>query len=46
MKNALKHYRDIKNSIDTAWFDGEKIEIEKGDKLGIEKEREKNKNKK
>ena len=38
MKNALKHYRDIKNSIDTAWFDGEKIEIEK--------EREKNKNKK
>ena len=33
-ENSLKHYRDIKNSIDTAWYDGEKT--------GIEKERKKN----
>ncbi|NCD35516.1 MAG: hypothetical protein EOL87_19215, partial [Spartobacteria bacterium] len=38
---SLKYYRDLKNSVDTAWGEGheegEKIGIEKGEKIGIEK---------
>ena len=36
-ENSLKYYRDLKNSIDTAWDEGEKIGIEKGEQIGIEK---------
>ena len=44
-EDSLKHYRDLKNSNDTARLEGlqegleegEKIGIEKGEKIGIEK---------
>ena len=40
-EDSLKHYRDLKNSMDTAKAEGEKIGIEKGkkegEKIGIEK---------
>ena len=41
---SLKHYRDVKNVIDTAWDEGEAIGLEKGreegEVIGLEKGRE------
>ncbi|MEM7183601.1 MAG: hypothetical protein AAF518_22025 [Spirochaetota bacterium] len=31
-KNSLKNYRDLKNILDTAYSDGEKIGMEKGER--------------
>ena len=36
-ENSLKHYRDVKNVIDTALMEGEAIGVEKGEAIGIEK---------
>ncbi len=36
-EDSLKHYRDLRNSIDSARAEGEKIGVEKGEKIGIEK---------
>ncbi|PKK88742.1 MAG: hypothetical protein CVV64_17640, partial [Candidatus Wallbacteria bacterium HGW-Wallbacteria-1] len=33
----LKYYRDVKNSIDTAWDEGKAIGIQEGEAIGIQK---------
>ena len=36
-EDSLKHYRDLKNSNDTAWQEGLQEGLEEGEKIGIEK---------